>query len=189
MQNAVVTPGSIGSPLPKTGSDSIFICPSMTGVVAASQDTSGSVSVRNGYFYIYGGTSGSNGKANSTRPVCFSYGINSKLDNTLPVQKLSQFNDPSSTALIVERRMAPGEVPLGDPYYSVCYPKNLGQLKGDMGRMSTRHNGGANIGFVDGHVAWFSFDELNAPYETKPTVNYNYPGKIVWDPFGPVTSD
>ena len=82
--------------------------------------------------------------------------------------------------------MYPGEIPLGDPNYTTCYPKNIGQLKVDYLRMSSRHRVGGYIGFVDGHVDWFPFDDLNTPYSKSPVTDYNYPSKCIWDPFGPV---
>ena len=49
---------------------------------------------------------------------------------------------------------------------------------------TARHRNGGFLGFADCHVAWFSNQELTTP--SNPLVSdYNYPGRVVWDPFGP----
>ncbi len=50
-----------------------------------------------------------------------------------------------------------------------------------MDAFQRRHHHGGNILFIDGHVAWFSWAELNP---TPATADYNIPGTVIWNPFG-----
>jgi hypothetical protein len=112
--------------------------------------------------------------------------INSKLNATQSVEKLTQLKNSSVVALIVERRMAPNEIPANDPYHDQLYQKNLGQLKAEHKRFTSRHRNhtGGFCCFADGHVGFLSLDEINFPYFGS---DYNNPTKAIWDPFGPAS--
>ena len=176
--------------LPGIQGKSVFVCPSCDNAIAASSDTSAGVTVNGGYFMLHGAPAGGGGSGDQILKTYMCYVINSKLNATQPVQKLSQLgsatngmevSSSSSVALMVEKRMYPGEIPSSDANYS----KSLGQLKSEEKRFTGRHRAGGHIGFADGHVAWFSNVELNTPFTTTPTTDYNNQEKVVWDPFGP----
>jgi prepilin-type processing-associated H-X9-DG protein len=173
-----------GGPLPGLNSDSVLICPAMKTVGVTASDTGITVD-GNGHMMLYGAPSGAGGKGSQILPMCMSYVINSKLKETQPVQKIVQLEPSTSVAIFVEKRMSPGEIPKTDIYYSQMVTKNLGQQRAEHYRFTCRHRTGGFICFVDGHVAWFSFDELNTPFETTPVLDYNNTSKVVWDPFGP----
>jgi prepilin-type processing-associated H-X9-DG protein len=175
-----------GGALPGPGKDSIVICPSMSDVVLASGDAGTGITVDgNGMMMLHGAPPRKAGTGDLVLPTCLSYVLNSKLNGTQPTQKISQLEPSTSVAILVEKRMNPGEIPKTDQFYATLDGKNLGQLKIQHNRFTYRHRGGGHICFVDGHVAWFSFDELNTPFETSPVLDYNNPNKVVWDPFGP----
>jgi prepilin-type processing-associated H-X9-DG protein/prepilin-type N-terminal cleavage/methylation domain-containing protein len=170
---------SPGGP-PGLNGKGLFICPSATASIATAADISaGVVTTGDGFYMLHGAPSGSV-TGDEVRKTYICYVLNSKLNATQPIQKLAQFNDSSSTALLVEKRMVQGEIPKTDPNYS----KSLGQLKAEWKRFSGRHKKGGSILFADGHVAWFSVTQLETPFTTSP-LDYNDPAKVIWDPFGP----
>ncbi len=70
---------------------------------------------------------------------------------------------------------------------------NIAQTKADWRRFTTRHNGGGNILFADGHVQWFSWTEVQIQPSQMPGGTYNpyvsdanQHGKIIWSALGPV---
>ncbi|MDB5171428.1 MAG: N-terminal cleavage protein [Phycisphaerales bacterium] len=172
------------SGLPGIGDRSVWVCPSANALVAAPTDTG--VSVTDNYMWLNGAPAGMNGAGNEKRPTCISYVINSKLNATEPLQRLVQLKYSSATALFVEKRMMPEEIPAQNPYHDELHTKNLGQLKVEHKRFASRHRNrtGGFICFADGHVAFFSLEELNFPYFGS---DYNNPNKVIWDPFGPAS--
>jgi len=61
------------------------------------------------------------------------------------------------------------------------------QLSADWARFTTRHNGGGNILFADGHVAWYGWPETQwqEPKKNPPTYyDFNQPAAMIWTPFG-----
>ncbi len=111
----------------------------------------------------------------------FSYVINSKLNSEMPANTtlpLSQIQQPAITAVIVEMRSVPQELPSSDPYYGT----SLDRAKADWQRFANRHRSGGHISFADGssrHVA-------NA-YATQSDGGTNGFNKadLVWNPLGP----
>jgi len=70
---------------------------------------------------------------------------------------------------------------------------NVSQAKACWTRFAARHNGGGNLLFADGHVAKFSWPEVQYPASSLaggwvPSSDANQPGKIVWCPLGPTGS-
>ena len=164
--------------LPGPGANSLMVCPMATLGVATPADIGAGVKTPDGYFWLHGAPAGGKGAGDQILPTFICYTINSKLNATRPIQKLSQL-DVSQTALLVEKRMAANEIPTTDPNYG----KALGQLKVEWKRFAGRHRGGGQICFVDGHVEYFTVKELETPKTTAP-LNYNDGEKVVWDPFG-----
>lgn len=164
---------------PGPGSGAVMVCPSCNYGVATQADIGAGVTSTDGFFHLHGAPSGGGGKGDRVLPTFWCYVINSKLNATKPIQKLSQFVD-SQTALLVEKRMSDGEIPAIDPNRG----KSLGQLKAEWKRFAGRHQNGGFVCFVDAHVEWFSVAELETPFTTSP-LDYNNPSKVIWDPFGP----
>ena len=166
-----------GAPLPHAGSSSVWVCPGAGDPLLQPSEMNGGSGVRGGYVYLYG--MGDAGGVQS-RPTYICYNINSKLNATQPVQKLSQLAPASAVVLITEKRMVPGELPTSDKNYT----KTLGQIRAEHKRFTARHRQGGFLGFADGHVAWFGNTDLTTPFTSTPVDDYNKPGLVVWDPFG-----
>lgn len=79
-------------------------------------------------------------------------------DNSRTLAKLAKINNPAETVYIADARgyMFYPEAPGGGPRASL----------GTGYRIQPRHNGGANLGFVDGHSKWYSESAINAPNNT-----------------------
>lgn len=169
-----------GLQLPGPRSSSIFVCPGADEGVATPLDMANGVSTQNGMFMLHGGAAGGAGHGNVVLPTYMCYVMNSKLNATQQVQKLSQLRPAASVAAFVEKRMRAGEIPATDQNYG----KQLGQLKAEEKRFTARHRSGGFISFFDGHVSWFTYNELNTPLTFTP-LDYNDPNKVIWDPFGP----
>jgi prepilin-type N-terminal cleavage/methylation domain-containing protein/prepilin-type processing-associated H-X9-DG protein len=79
-------------------------------------------------------------------------------DNSRHLAKLSDIENPSETAFLADG--------LGYMFYPEP-PGGTPRAVLDAGyRIQPRHNGGANLGFVDGHSKWFSESAINAPNNT-----------------------
>lgn len=66
---------------------------------------------------------------------------------------------------------------------------NVCQPKSDFTRFAVCHNGGGNILFADGHVAWYKwsqvqFDQSQLPFSSSSNANVNQAG-IMWCAIGP----
>jgi prepilin-type processing-associated H-X9-DG protein/prepilin-type N-terminal cleavage/methylation domain-containing protein len=177
-----------GAALPSMGARSIYVCPSVLTVAAGSGDQP----LDGNYFDMYGIEPGAS--APTTRKTFWCYVTNSKIDNSLTAggtivqdaQHPTPVSHPrvvrsqipmswSTVPFLVEKMMNPNEL-------TPPYPSAIARGKTTYTRMAARHNGGGNIGFVDGHVEWFSYADLSNPV---PFDNNGMPGKIVWDPFDP----
>jgi hypothetical protein len=175
---------SSGAKLPGPGSSSVFVCPSVSEGFGTLNpvDAAGGIKNQDGYCWLQMAPPGVPFGAQQ-RPTFFCYVLNSKL-NTTPgheSQKISQLRPASAVVVFVEKRIQPGEIPTSDPFYS----KALGQLRADHNRMAGRHRNGGFLGFADGHVAWSSFKDVNTlQNKVGDPLDYNQPGRVVWNPFG-----
>lgn len=166
-----------GQRLPIDGDNSMFVCPSATIAAAARP----SDPVDEGYFLITGWF-GEPVKQQRRTFLC--YVPNSKIDTGAKPYKMSQLRPASLVALLVEKRMIPGEIPNAKgPDGENYYDKVLARAKGDWQRFAGRHRKGGNILFADAHVAWFSNVELAHPTGAKAKNDWNQPGKVIWNPF------
>jgi len=121
--------------------------------------------------------------------------------------KMGSFRDPTAQVIMIEKANEAGELALTNPvvgayfaanpgadgasnYTQQGYTNNLDPPKANWKRFTTRHDNGGNILFADGHVAYFKWNEVQIQNTTVPTSqqNANQPGKVVWCPFGPVSS-
>jgi prepilin-type processing-associated H-X9-DG protein len=130
-------------------------------------------------------------------PTYWCYVINSKLHlsiflaypgtplgtNNCPILRISQIPQSSMTALVVEKQMAPWEV-AGIDGQPAANTNALARGKTAYTRFAGRHRQGGYIGFVDGHVEWFSWHELDPINYHLSNGNsaFNIPNKVIWDP-------
>ncbi len=197
-----VVPATGAEPLPTIGDNSIYICPSATAMAIATGETSNVTVSNNSYFLIWGDPPANRGNyvkaATVQLPVCMSYVPNSKiLSGTNPRPRLNQLSPSSNVAVFVEKRMAPQEIQPGDPYFTTFVgnppystttgidSKALGQLSTDWTRFTSRHRNGGYVCFADGHVGWYSLDQVNYPNNIQNGIDdYNDQANVIWNPFG-----
>jgi prepilin-type processing-associated H-X9-DG protein/prepilin-type N-terminal cleavage/methylation domain-containing protein len=194
-------------PLASANSNNLMVCPSAG--FAASAGT-GDICNNDGTFEMWGNPPGVapewspdfqtkylDAGNNVVAHVYWCYVINSKIDNSLQnvpgslvdahasgsgFIRISQIRQNAMTALLVEKLMnqyegefqAPSDIAVGKTTYT-CF--------------AARHNGGGNILFVDGHVAWFANADLNPASPQNSNLNlsngnsaFNLPNKVIWDP-------
>lgn len=163
--------------LPIDGDNSLFVCPSASRAIGAPTDQL----YDDGYFRMFGDTL-SPAATGEARKTFLCYVLNSKLmSNSNPTLKISKLRPSSHFVLMVEKRMRPGEV---SPLDSAAYGTSLARIKADRKRFTARHRNGGFLLFADGHVGWFSNAEVNVPRQVSPFVDYNYPNKVMWNPYG-----
>jgi prepilin-type N-terminal cleavage/methylation domain-containing protein/prepilin-type processing-associated H-X9-DG protein len=161
--------------------NSVFVCPAATEPFSqlAPDEIAGGIKLDNGYVWLHGAPSGVP-FGDQLRPTFFTYVINSHLTSTHHNIKLSQLRPGAEVVIFTERRVQYGEIPSTDPYYN----KGLARLRADHNRVGARHRNGAFLGFADGHVAFVTYAEVNVLQNNNP-IDYNMPGRVIWDPFGP----
>jgi prepilin-type processing-associated H-X9-DG protein len=104
--------------------------------------------------------------------------INSKLNQSLPVNQrlwIGSIPRPSQTAVIVEMRSVPEELPPGDPHRNA----SLDRAKADWQRFAARHRNGGHIAMADGSARHFENKYVTTPVGG----NYNK-ADIIWNPLG-----
>jgi prepilin-type processing-associated H-X9-DG protein/prepilin-type N-terminal cleavage/methylation domain-containing protein len=170
--------------LPGPGAKTLFTCPS--GPQPAPGVSSDVLDPTGNYFMMWYANDSAIGVQ---RPTYLCYVINGKLNDALETQyvqnnnmepppvRLNMLRPSSLVCLMMEKRMAPGELPPTDQNYG----QTLGRIKGSWKRFAARHNKGGNILFADGHAVWMSNAALQIP--SAPN-NWNQPNKIIWDPNG-----
>lgn len=196
------------------GPNSVFTCP--TALPAATLN--GNDIILGNYFLLYG-TDSTGTIRNSTGLIAekqfkfdLSYVWNSKLTSTITggsqtALKMSQVRPASEVVMVTEKLAIPGEYKdPGVQKYNALYPaaslynitaqgynSNIGQSKADWRRFTTRHRGGGFLLFGDGHVAWFSWPEVQIQPDQMPgnlysvrTSDANQPGTLRWSCLGPV---
>lgn len=189
---------------------SVFQCPSALPAGSISTD------VVVGHFFMVYGTDPTGQAMTSTAPPAaremkfnMSYVYNSKLADgpggpTSPVTvnypKLTQMKPASECVVMMEKITNAGEwKDRTVQNYGATHPAVYGtkitvngcntqiaQPKSNWKRFTTRHRGGGNILFADGHVGWFSFEDIQCQTNSSST-DCNQPGKIIWNPFGPIS--
>ena len=118
--------------------------------------------------------------------VAFSYGINFKGTNGLALPTGAQFKTtvvlhPSAFVVFSDVRENSGEA----PYYGAVPTNDLACPRGSLNHLSSRHNAGANLNFLDGHAARFKYAYLCYPSGTKigdparDDVNWGWDGRPV----------
>jgi prepilin-type N-terminal cleavage/methylation domain-containing protein/prepilin-type processing-associated H-X9-DG protein len=193
------------------GAASIFICPNQL----PSGTMNGHDIVLGDYFLLFGRDStgavkNSTGMASNRQfKFAMSYVWNSKLGDVIneptePNVRLSHANPGSEVVLMTEKITNCGEYT--DPSvqgYNAAYPmvydgkitpqgydNKLAQSKADFHRFTTRHRSGGHLLFADGHVAWFTWKDVQIqpsqmPYNSNASDANQY-GKLRWSAMGPV---
>jgi prepilin-type N-terminal cleavage/methylation domain-containing protein/prepilin-type processing-associated H-X9-DG protein len=167
-----------GTRLPIEGDNSLFICPSSSIAIKAPAESSAVVSPA-GYFNLFGREPGATTSTYRETFIC--YVLNSKLDDNnnnqdVPVMKVNQLRPASKVAVIVEKRMQPGEAPK-----SIHRNRTLARMKADWQRFAGRHRQGGMIAFADGHVDWFLEKDVQPvidPYTGREKGNEF----VIWSP-------
>ena len=114
--------------------------------------------------------------------VAFSYGINFKGANglipaSLPF-KATEVLHSSSFVFFSDVRANSGET----PFYGANPLNDLGAPRGSLNHLSSRHNAGANLTFLDGHAAYYRYNYMAYHKGTKigdpgdGDVNWSYDG-------------
>jgi len=114
--------------------------------------------------------------------VAFSYGINFKGTNgAVPAGspfKATAVLHPSAFVFFSDVRANSGET----PFYGANPLNDLGAPRGSLNHLSSRHDAGANLTFLDGHAAYFKYSYLCYQKGAKigdpglPNVNWSYDG-------------
>jgi prepilin-type N-terminal cleavage/methylation domain-containing protein/prepilin-type processing-associated H-X9-DG protein len=176
--------------LPINGDNNIFVCPTADRAVGVTTGSNPDVVNPEGYFMMWGRSFGNNTVAQRKTFVC--YVMNSKLYGTgsgvnVNRGKISQLRPTSEVVLVMEKRMRRGEVTAKDDAYyqsqggeaNRITTRTLARIKGDWQRFTSRHRGGGNLLFADGHVKWASMrDVLTA---SRRGADMNRPGLWIWD--------
>jgi len=81
--------------------------------------------------------------------------------------KLAMVKDPSAFVMFSDNRVELNET----PYFGTDVVKagTLGSPQNYTSRFSSRHNGGGNIAFSDGHAAYFKYSYVCVPHSGKPS--------------------
>lgn len=172
--------------LPIEGDNSIFVCPTTTIGIGVS----GAETQAEGYFRMWGTVAPAN--TVEERKTFISYAFNSKLISANAVIKMSMLRRSTEVVLMAEKRMNTRETP---PAVAKAYDlaasqtnrlnsRTLNRVKADWQRFAGRHNGGGNLLFADGHVAFFTMKDVTTPSLTHAQQSggdWNKPGKIIWN--------
>jgi len=192
------------TPIPTWGQNNIFVCP------AASSPISQSASdvIQGDYFLLYGLDAlqpNKRAKPYCAFPTYMNYVFNSMIFTTTNDGtnrdyghfrwKVSMLRPASSVIIMVEKIAQSSEYKLPDqatlqPNMNTAgYKNDVSQLKANWKRFTTRHRKGGFLLFADGHVAWFSWQEIQPPINpSNPAlIDANQPVKgLIWNPLGGV---
>jgi prepilin-type N-terminal cleavage/methylation domain-containing protein/prepilin-type processing-associated H-X9-DG protein len=197
------------NPLASTFGNSIFLCPTAgpPGTLSPNNDI---ISPDGAFFMLHGVDPAQ--PATRVKPYGLfkeniNYVLNSKLFGTADdgvnykAWKMAMLKPGSSCVLMVEKLNRPGEYKLpaqalAQPHMdnsgsNLGYTNGISQLKACWTRFTTRHRGGGYLLFADGHVAWFSWNEVQPIVDPRnpAATNANQPNKgLIWNPRSPVGS-
>jgi len=96
--------------------------------------------------------------------VVFYYGMNNRATNGLSIAAGSPFLAtqvlfPSALVWLADERDSTEEL----PFYGVNSTSELGCPRGALNHLSSRHDAGANLAFLDGHVGHYAYSYLVLP--------------------------
>jgi len=142
-------------------------------------------------------TFGSAGTDGVFHQFFFSYAMNYRMNQTLLSRagvpessrkillRMAHIGQPDKTVFMFELRASESELSSTDPHRNGTLDRAIGGWK----KFAARHQGGGHITFSDGHVAWYSNDEVttNAQGSRDPATpdgDWNT-SKLIWDAVGP----
>ena len=121
-------------------------------------------------------------EVNPLNRVAFSYGINFRGTNGLVPAgspfKATMVLHASAFVFFSDVRANSGET----PFYGANPLNDLGAPRGSLNHLSSRHNAGANLTFLDGHAAWYRYTYMAYRKAAKigdpgdPDINWSYDG-------------
>jgi prepilin-type processing-associated H-X9-DG protein/prepilin-type N-terminal cleavage/methylation domain-containing protein len=177
-------------PQPSIGNNNLWVCPDAdyANPRPASKGGQDQPALANGHYLMYGWEDKARTKLDS-KDTYWCYVWNSKLNDSLPTNsdgtqinpRMSQLRPASNVVLMVENTLNYME----NPTYGFPEQTCICRGKTAYTRVTGRHNGGGNLLFADGHIAYFKLAQIwNAPNAPN---DYNQPGAggIIWNPFGP----
>jgi prepilin-type N-terminal cleavage/methylation domain-containing protein/prepilin-type processing-associated H-X9-DG protein len=122
------------------------------------------------------------GEVDPLNRVAFSYGINFKGTNgAAPAAtpfKANAVRHPAAFVFFSDVRANSLEV----PFYGAKATNDLGAARGSLNHLSSRHDAGANLTFLDGHAAYFHYTYMCYQEGSKigdpgdPNINWSYDG-------------
>lgn len=142
-------------------------------------------------------TFGAAGPEGVFRQFFFSYAMNYRMNQTLLMQaglpeashdlvmRMAQVGQPDRTVFMFELRASELELPPNDPHRTGTLDRAIGGWK----KFAARHQGGGHITFADGHVAWYSNEQVTTNRQgsrnpATPNGDWNT-DILVWDALGP----
>lgn len=128
--------------------------------------------------------------------VVFEYGMNSKGlygnygntevgNDTNSTLRATLIKHPSAFVMFSDNRVNPADDPSWDTFSPAKSPPVYGSPQCYTTRFSFRHDNGANIGFSDGHSAWFKYSYAIIDIGGKPSdpgqpdINWGYDGTSI----------
>jgi prepilin-type N-terminal cleavage/methylation domain-containing protein/prepilin-type processing-associated H-X9-DG protein len=123
---------------------------------------------------------------NISKYVAFEYGMNSKGLDGLPTNAVlttAMIKHPSAFVMFSEVRTLYSETPYAAP--GTSFQTNICSPQCYTTRFSSRHGGGANITFSDGHAAYYKYSYVTYFNGAKPAdpgdsdINWSYDGHTV----------
>jgi prepilin-type processing-associated H-X9-DG protein len=207
-----------GSPAPTSGVSSVFVCPSALDPATNAGASPPDVISNDGKYFLLYGTDSQHKLIPITSPgpgpffkFNMSYVVNGSLTNvihntqTFTSMVLSRLRPAASVVLMMEKLTNPSEYQNAvvqqfaaanpgayatAPISSQGFMSNIGQPKGNWKRFTTRHHGGGNLLFADGHVDWFSWRDTQLQPGQLPfnanTSDANQYSRIIWSIVGPI---
>lgn len=183
LASAPLTPA--GPELPRSGNNSMFVCPSASealGSTVPDSDGDPPDTMDGPYLVMYGNYQG----VLQMRRSFICYGWNGKMypKNTAN-PRITQYDNVSQSIVLSEKRVRTDEIDPHDPINtsgSEQYCQNdLTQLFSAWSRLASRHAQKANVAFLDGHVDLLAYREVCTP--TVPGLDWNHYGQWLWNPF------
>jgi prepilin-type N-terminal cleavage/methylation domain-containing protein/prepilin-type processing-associated H-X9-DG protein len=168
----------------------VFVCPDAGPALGAAGDKA----TDDGYYSMDGFVAPAGGGAatDEVRKVYVCYAMNQRLfGSNVPDGRMSQLRPAADVVLVAEKRMRIGEATNEDDAYYQSFSGKanavtgspLARLKTDWRRLSTRHRGGSNIVFADGHVGLVTLRDALTPGDAAQK-DWNKPG-LTWTVSGP----
>jgi len=203
-------------PLPGPGANSIFTCPD-SQPPGGSKNSADVIDATNPNFYDLWATDSTGTLMSATTPSyfkgCFSYCYNKNLMNPPAATtanpnpplivggRMSQLRPGSSIIVMVEKISYPGEYlnrsvqawaaanpALATNITTSGYKGQISTLKANFSNFSAVHNGGGNLLFADGHVAWYRWTDVQPEPSSIPGLNPPDDANranLIWCPWGP----